>query len=234
MNRSTHTFTQSGLGFAPFKVCPSTDPRAVRNTAFWCEHCGRQLKNRFFVSSADERVSVVGIDCLRKTGDAGLIQGAQRLLREQKAMELQLTRQLRQQERQTTERLLLNGETLQEVLDRLAQEIEEVRKKARDEIMDMDVTFAICTGASPFAGDMLRRACDLGEFSDSMVAVLEDIVAKKISGGARRKSSAFCLAATEAKIRVHELLDLVAKHRAAAQEIRDRIDAVYTSVKRGG
>src|SRR5690606_32284281 len=65
---------QSGLGKAPFRYVGQPGKDATDKAGiFWCEHCGTTLKHRHFVRSSDGVLSIVGIDCLNKTGDAGLI-----------------------------------------------------------------------------------------------------------------------------------------------------------------
>lgn len=64
-----HVFEISGLGKAPFSLSKPDET----NECFFCEHCGTILKNRYFIKSSDGKVSVVGVDCLNKTGDRGLI-----------------------------------------------------------------------------------------------------------------------------------------------------------------
>jgi len=69
---TTHTFTESGLGLAPFKLV------GVDERHDGCRHCGTAIKHRFHIRSADGIHSVVGSSCIGKTGDAGLIDLARR------------------------------------------------------------------------------------------------------------------------------------------------------------
>lgn len=80
-----HTFELSGLGKAPFKVVkPTAKQNLEHGQVFFCEHCGTTIKNRHFIKSADGKLSVVGIDCLKKTGDQGLLDGERRIRKEQR------------------------------------------------------------------------------------------------------------------------------------------------------
>ena len=64
---TTHAFTESGLGQAPFRfVGFDEEPDG-------CRHCGTGIRNRFHIVSADGVHSVVGSTCIEKTGDQGLI-----------------------------------------------------------------------------------------------------------------------------------------------------------------
>lgn len=87
----THTFTESGLGEAPFKVVgfwsmPSrsaaeSNPDFYREEMKWrprvakgvCDHCGRAITHHCIIASDDGQRSAVGIECVKKTGDLGII-----------------------------------------------------------------------------------------------------------------------------------------------------------------
>ena len=73
-----HTFELSGLGKAPFRVVQPKQHASELGGVFWCQHCGTTIIHRHFVQSSDGKVSVVGIDCLKKTGDIGLVDGVKR------------------------------------------------------------------------------------------------------------------------------------------------------------
>lgn len=64
---TSHIFTQSGLGNAPFKIVAYTE----KNTG--CAFCGRAIKKVCVIVSADGVKSNIGCDCIKKVGDAGLI-----------------------------------------------------------------------------------------------------------------------------------------------------------------
>jgi hypothetical protein len=76
---SIHKFEAAGLGKAPFRfvgvekkvfvACPGA-PAKPGGT---CDYCGQGITYAFHVASADGKQFAVGCDCIRKTGDAGLI-----------------------------------------------------------------------------------------------------------------------------------------------------------------
>ena len=83
-----HKFEAAGLGIAPFRfigVETAGDRAAVQreresagmvfttNYATSCDYCGQGIQNAFRVRSADGREFKVGCECIRKTGDAGLM-----------------------------------------------------------------------------------------------------------------------------------------------------------------
>lgn len=84
-----HRFQAAGLGIAPFTVVgiESTADRAAmnrereangqvfttNNCGGTCDYCGQAIWNVFKIRSADGHEFKVGCDCVRKTGDAGLI-----------------------------------------------------------------------------------------------------------------------------------------------------------------
>jgi hypothetical protein len=105
----THAFTKSGLGNAPFRVigffayAPSSlaehNPtaymaanreaseisRRLGVSGGSCHHCGTALMNNYVIQSADGVNSVVGCDCVQKTGDAGIIRSVKALEKGRKA-----------------------------------------------------------------------------------------------------------------------------------------------------
>jgi hypothetical protein len=86
--QQVHRFEEAGLGRAPFRfvgIETANDRAAVQterasngmiyttNYATSCDYCGQGIQNAFQVRSADGKQFKVGCDCIRKTGDAGLI-----------------------------------------------------------------------------------------------------------------------------------------------------------------
>jgi hypothetical protein len=88
---AVHCFEAAGLGRAPFHCVgvasiPSAslaehNPSAYNNAMAMlprdyccgtCAYCGTALMHNFMINSADGRKFVVGCDCVRRTGDAGL------------------------------------------------------------------------------------------------------------------------------------------------------------------
>lgn len=80
----THTFTLSGLGQAPFTLigvddnCKSPAPGVAPRPAGSCDHCATAIRFEFHLQSADGVNSKVGSDCIKKSGDRGLISLANR------------------------------------------------------------------------------------------------------------------------------------------------------------
>jgi len=83
-----HKFEAAGLGLATFRFVglqTAADRAAVQseragagqtyttNNATSCDYCGQGILNAYCVESADGKRFKVGCDCIRKTGDTGLI-----------------------------------------------------------------------------------------------------------------------------------------------------------------
>jgi len=211
----THSFTLSGLGTAPFKVVAPTKNCAT----FFCEHCGTTLKNQNFVKSSDGKISVVGIDCLKKTGDLGLIAGAKRLAREA-AQEARMAKaESERQARQAAERQALGGKTKDEV----AHDYDELIKVEVGFLIDeVKATFAAkILEQSNFGTAMIAAAICRDTFTPRMIEVMTDIIAKHISG-ARKNSQAYKAALPAAKDYVEQFVALPAEYGKAIAEIDDK------------
>jgi hypothetical protein len=185
---ATHTFTLSGLGDAPFKIVQPGVHSVDAGHVFWCEHCGTQIKNRNFVKSACGKVSVVGIDCLKKTGDAGLIDGAKRLKTEQRFADQESQRMARVAERQDAQRVVNGGKTDAEVIDKLNAKLERISTEYRETTTEHPVLKSL--GDSMFEQDMSHYFYLLKPFSIGQLCILKEIMTKKTTG-ARKNSKAY-------------------------------------------
>jgi hypothetical protein len=224
-----HTFTLSGLGVAPFKICSPSDNGAIANQAFFCEHCGTMLKNRFFVSSSDGKVSVVGIDCLKKTGDAGLIAGANQCIKEQRSTDRMAKQTVKDDMRKQLQRDTFGGMTLDEVSEQCLNAIAAQKALLSSRLDELDITLVL--SASNFGQDMVDYALSGSTYSSSMIRVMTEVMAKHISGG-RKNSIAYKASMPKAVIMVTQLTDLVAKHSAEIERLsKRRVDAFNTKIK---
>lgn len=94
MNNLIHTFEQAGLGKAPFiydgffqgKSHPDEFTSSANCTS--CAYCSTGIVNCFKIKSADDKEFIVGSECVKKTGDKGMIDLIKRELNRQKAIEL--------------------------------------------------------------------------------------------------------------------------------------------------
>lgn len=221
VTNNAHTFTQSGMGAAPFKLVADNHPGALANGFFACEHCGTMLKNRFFVQSADGRVSVVGIDCLNKTGDDGLIAGAKRLISKARAEAREQRSEIEREAREGVERQLFNGKTRAEALDEVVERIKAASAEAADRISDHRVMQALDNTNGDFAQDMRALGRDLREWSQGMQAAITSLVCKGLSGGARKNSKAYLAFQDEAAALVAECMALIEAERNAINVLKD-------------
>lgn len=95
-----------------------------------CNYCGQPIMNCYLINSADGHKFAVGCECVRKTGDAGLVN-------KQKALKRQADREKRAAQRQAayekelqSQRDRNGGKTDYE----LRQEREEEKKRQREEL----------------------------------------------------------------------------------------------------
>jgi hypothetical protein len=225
-----HTFTQSGLGNAPFSLCSPEHPLAKLNKAFMCEHCGTMLKNRFFVLSSNKIVSVVGIDCLKKTDDAGLIDGATRLIKQRKADERMALMNAKAEPKKELERACFDGLTLNEVIVQCLDGASKARLALRNKINGLEITGIL--EQSAFGYDMAAVAKKGGALSESMVRCITEIVAKHISG-ARKNSQQYNESMPRAVSMVKEFTRIIAKQTKLINAFDERrFEAIKTDVTR--
>lgn len=77
--KASHIFTEAGMGAAPFKVI------GYEERLTGCAFCGRAIKKVCQVISADGKVSSVGCECVKKSGDTGLISAEKVVIKRFKA-----------------------------------------------------------------------------------------------------------------------------------------------------
>jgi len=75
---TTHVFTETGNGAAPFTFLGVREnvfrrPDGTTQAGGCCDHCGTGIRYEYLLRSADGYGFVVGSDCIAKTGDKGLI-----------------------------------------------------------------------------------------------------------------------------------------------------------------
>jgi hypothetical protein len=96
---AVHKFEQAGLGKAPFRfvgkiyqdirygnaVVVIDGVECETKPGGSCDYCGQYIVNMFQIESADGRRFKVGCDCLGKTGDAGLVRKAKKIISDEAA-----------------------------------------------------------------------------------------------------------------------------------------------------
>jgi len=86
-----HTFEERGLGIAPFhfvrffesKYCAC--PGAPVQPGTSCDYCGTGIMNVFVIEDSNGKSAKVGCECIKKTGDVGLIDVVKREVARQRA-----------------------------------------------------------------------------------------------------------------------------------------------------
>lgn len=79
-NTTQHIFEKAGLGTAPFRVLGIKAPVVMHfammddvvHSGGTCEYCGTAIATCWEIMSTDGRRSIIGSDCILKTGDKGL------------------------------------------------------------------------------------------------------------------------------------------------------------------
>lgn len=174
-----HTFELSGLGKPPYGVVHPQQHAIEKGQTFWCEHCGTAIINRHFIKSSDSKVSVVGIDCLRKTGDQGLIEGVKLLKREEKAKAKQAEFDRARESQLADERAANNGLTNTELSAQVGKGIE---TKIRDFIVTLDDNPVVSslTGIG-FEMDMAHQAYLVRPYTPGQLAAIKKAYTRKVS-----------------------------------------------------
>ncbi|CAH7386595.1 conserved hypothetical protein [Vibrio chagasii] len=184
MNGKTHTFELSALGKAPFYIVDSSDG----NHAFYCEHCGTMLKHRFFVKSADGKVSVVGSECIKKTDDQGLIDGVKRIKKAQ-AVNAKATKQAEKRETKLEiERKQFNGKTHEEVRQEYLAKINKLTNELKSKIESHQLHDELIE--SDFGASIMEKLSNGSSVSCNVKRILSEILAKSRSGS-RKNSKAY-------------------------------------------
>lgn len=132
-----HVFEKAGLGKAPFKFLMAQalpnksllehNPSAYQNqmaslvksssggVGGTCDYCGTAIMNCYLIESANKNTFWVGCECVRKTGDSGLIRVVDKLIAE-KAKE---ARHAKEQAQIEELRAIMNNKEYQEHMETL-------------------------------------------------------------------------------------------------------------------
>ncbi|WP_286241143.1 hypothetical protein [Neptuniibacter halophilus] len=216
-----HTFELSGLGKAPFHLITPKQSALDKGEIFWCEHCGTTIKHRNFIKSADGKVSIVGIDCLKKTGDQGLIDGQRRLVREARHAEQEVQRAKDQMDREAIERERNGGLSNNELIQQLQTEVEQRCSNLAEE-MDIEETVLPFLTKHGFETSMQLMAYTGKPYSEGMLKVIAEILAKKKSG-ARKNSAKYNAQLPEAQEAVAALQKRLVSHQQNVAAIKSKI-----------
>lgn len=200
--KQVHVFTLSGLGQAPFSLC-----KPQESGVFFCEHCGTVLKNRFFIKSADGKVSVVGIDCLNKTGDNGLIDAVK--AEKKAAADKERMDKIEAANAVHKEKEIAKfGMTKEEVVEQLQKEIESQKEIIKD-VVEASFIYSILN-KSDFGCSMINTLSKGESLSPNMERIVKEIIAKHLSN-ANKNSKKYKEAYPEAEKAVDSLLKNVSE-----------------------
>lgn len=221
-----HTFELSGLGKAPFQLINPKQHPLEKGHIFFCEHCGTTIKNRFFIKSDDGKVSVVGIDCAKKTNDLGLIDGIKRMAREARAEEREKARIQKLEEKHAQERIANNGLTNSELADKLLDQRVALLNKNCEEMNEHPI---LCLfDKHGFEVSMHMQARTGQPFSHGQLSIMKVIYTKKVSG-ARKGSKAFKAAYIECSSEIDDLQLTLTNVHEKALELRNEWISIVNS-----
>lgn len=223
-----HVFTLSGLGQSPFYLHnPVGQEIAETAGIFFCEHCGTVLKNRHFIKSSDGKVSVVGIDCLNKSGDNGLIDAFKEQQRKSK-QEARINHIEQKQAEHKDREVTLFGETVEVLVENINKEIVVLTEEIENELEVSAV--GVVLSKSSFGQSMLKNMISGEKLSDNMIAVIKEIITKDVSSS-KKNSKAYKESIPVAEQMFGDLMDSIgAKSKKMAELKARRIEILNTRV----
>jgi hypothetical protein len=210
-----HTFEISGLGKSPFRyIDPKKSDVLAAGQQCWCEHCGTMIKNRHFIKSSDGVVSIVGVDCLQKTGDQGLIDGEKRLKKAK-------NNKIREEKNMANQKVILdkqkaknNGKTNWELITEIRAKNEILISEFIISVEDNPVMLSL--DVPGFCHEMQHMAFLVKPYSHGQLSAIKKIHAKNISN-ARVNSKAYKEASNTAFPDVDALQSLIIAKQADIQ-----------------
>lgn len=220
---ATHTFEMSGLGKAPFKLVSPPKDLSDYASLFWCEHCGTQIINRYFVKSSDNRISVVGIDCAHKTGDQGIIEAINRQKREIAAAKREAERTLARAKNDDRERAKFNGQTIADLQRLAAQKVDELGSNLAANLESEHPIITEMKGYGFIKSIQLQAYCG-HSLTQAQLSVSCEILAKQRSG-AKKKSKAYNEAHELVSTELGKLQEALLLHEAKIDQIRSEAAA---------
>ena len=218
-----HLFERSGLGKAPFRYVPPSK-RGVDwrwdAQIYVCEHCGTMLSKPHTIISSDNKMSIVGIDCLNKVGDAGLVDAAKQELKRQLAEARMNELKARSDAAQAAERKANNGKTLAELRTEQLERREALKQKLTSEMIDFTGTNLVfrMLDSSMFGKAMVLHAISLTPFTKGQLSAIIKIRAKHISG-ARAGSKKYLEHVPIATAQVQELQDKLLSYSSQLEKL---------------
>jgi len=224
----THVFTLSGLGQSPFYLHNPVG-QEIADTAgvFFCEHCGTVLKNRHFIKSSDGKVSVVGIDCLNKSGDNGLIDSFKEQQRKSKR-EARINHIEQKQAEHKDREIARFGETVEVLVENLHKEAEVLTAEIENELEISAVGEML--SKNNFGQSMLKNIVRGEKLSENMIAIIKEIITKDLSGS-KKNSKAYKEAIPVAEQMFDDMIKSIgAKSEKVAELKAKRVELLNTRV----
>jgi hypothetical protein len=216
----SHIFTLSGLGQYPFTLV--SEHSAEMGNTFWCEHCGTMLKNRHFIRSNDGKISVVGIDCLKRSGDQGLIDAEKELRVARQQVIRETSRLKRLGEAEEKQRQLNNGKTNSERCDELRRFIGAFESEL-EQVLDSHPLVDLLSSPSNFELSILSKAYSGKSLSQGQLTAIKKVCAKKLSRS-RVNSKAYQAAYPAA-------CDLVEQFQVVLKVFESKIEACWDEIR---
>ena len=233
-----HTFEMSGLGLAPFTIV-SPDSFDEFGQQCWCSHCGTGLKNPYFVKSADGKVSMIGVDCARKSGDQGLWDGVLRAKREAASRKRSELYQVRRASQLAAEREFTGGKLVSECVDMIRAYAEDRRNGIASRLCEFAQENPVVRSLTKFGFEQsMELQAIVGQpYSKGQLTTIKEIYTKKCSG-ARKNSKAYRAAFDDCETEVLRLQLLLERHRCRMQAVtykeNKQIEILYLKAKAAG
>lgn len=178
-----HTFELSGLVKTPYSVINGKQQALKKGHPFNCEHCGTTIKKSHFIKSMDGKVFIVGIDCLRKSGDKELLDGINHSKREAKLQEREVKLSTLVAPRNAHERHINHGQTN---LDRAVSIENEIEGMIRRFMISLDNNpiVSVLDGFG-FSQDMAHQAYLVRPYTAAQLSALKKVYTNKVTNNAR-------------------------------------------------
>jgi len=194
-----HAFTESGLGKAPFTLV------GMRENAFSigdgntkaggsCDHCGTGIRWEFVVRSSDGKTSTVGSSCIKKAGDKGLINLANRAKADAARAKRNAERMAAHERLMDTQRERNGGLTDWEVAerDRLAEEERRLRIDEGRSVLMTPLAEKLQDGKLGFrdsvASSMMGGQLPEGRGFDLVIEILAKMAGRRGSGAFNQRA----------------------------------------------
>lgn len=217
-----HIFEDKGLGKAPFRLIPPPKLNATEmDKEIACRACGRMIRHRFHIKSADGHMFVVGSECVKKAGDAGLLDALKAEIKRRRIESRDNARQSNAEARIAAQRLTNDGLSNEELANQLKAQL---NAEASAMLAAAETHSVLSHLAAPgFASAMAMHACAGKPWTTNMLTHVKTIVTKGLGKGARKGSAAYLAAEQDAATMVDDLQAQLTAFEVRAAELKNQV-----------